>query len=103
MVRLLGNYKFDKVEIIFNSLFVKIFFSEPFRAVTAADTDTTTTTLTQQHRYRDLLVVIILVAVPKGTANRQIIGISYIATQTRKSLVKGERFIRAVWMAEMMP
>ena len=27
----------------------------------------------------------------------QIIGISYIATQTRKSLVKGERFIRAVW------
>ena len=28
--------------------------------------------------------------------------ISYSATQTRKSLVKGERFIRAVWMAEMM-
>ena len=38
----------------------------------------------------------------EGTANRQIIGISYAATQTRKSLVKGERFIRAVWMAEMM-
>ena len=47
-------------------------------------------------------IEIILVAVPEGTANRQIIGISYIATQTRKSLVKGERFIRAVWMAEMM-
>ena len=47
--------------------------------------------------------MIILVAVPEGTANRQIIGISYNATQTRKSLVKGERFIRAVWMAEMMP
>ena len=46
--------------------------------------------------------MIILVAVPEGTANRQIIGISYNATQTRKSLVKGERFIRAVWMAEMM-
>ena len=49
-----------------------------------------------------MLVVIILVAVPEGTANRQIIGISYIATQTRKSLVKGERFIRAVWIAEMI-
>ena len=46
--------------------------------------------------------MIILVAVPEGTAKRQIIDISYIATQTRKSLVKGERFIRAVWMAEMM-
>ena len=33
----------------------------------------------------------------------QIIGISYIATQTRKSLVKDERFIRAVWIAEIMP
>ena len=44
-----------------------------------------------------------LVAVPEGTAYRQIIDISYIATQTRKSLVKGERFIRSVWMAEMMP
>ena len=43
-----------------------------------------------------------LVAVPKGTAYRQIIDISYIADQTRKSLVKGERFIRSVWMAEMM-
>ena len=49
------------------------------------------------------VIEIILVAVPEGTANRQIIDISYIATQTRKSLVKGERFIRAVWMAEMMP
>ena len=44
-----------------------------------------------------------LVAVPEGTACRQIIDISYIATHTRKSLVKGERFIRSVWMAEMMP
>ena len=43
-----------------------------------------------------------LVAVPEGTAYRQIRDISYIATQTRKSLVKGERFIRSVWMAEMM-
>ena len=43
------------------------------------------------------------VAVPEGTAYRQIIVISYSATQTRKSLVKGERFIRTVWMAEMMP
>ena len=49
------------------------------------------------------MIELILVAVPEGTANRQILGISYIATQTRKSLVKGERFIRAVWMAEMMP
>ena len=44
-----------------------------------------------------------LVAVPKGTAYRQIIDISNNATHTRKSLVKGERFIRSVWMAEMMP
>ena len=43
-----------------------------------------------------------LVAVPEGTAYGQIIDISYIATHTRKSLVKGERFIRSVWMAEMM-
>ena len=43
-----------------------------------------------------------LVAVPEGTACRQIIDISYIATHTRKSLVKGERFIRSVWMGEMM-
>ena len=42
-----------------------------------------------------------LVAVPEGTAYRQIRDISYIATQTRKSLVKGERFIRSVWMAEI--
>ena len=42
----------------------------------------------------------ILVAVPEGTAYRQIIDISYIATHTRKSLVKGERFIRSVGMAE---
>ena len=49
------------------------------------------------------VIEIILVAVPEGTANRQIIDISYIATHTRKSLVKGERFIRAKWMAEMMP
>ena len=47
-----------------------------------------------------LVIELILVAVPEGTANRQILGISYIATQTRKSLVKGERFIRAVWMTE---
>ena len=49
------------------------------------------------------MLILRLVAVPEGTAYRQIIVISYIATQTRKSLVKGERFIRAVWMAEMMP
>ena len=48
------------------------------------------------------VIEIILVAVPEGTANRQIIDISYIATQTRKSLVKGERFIRSVWIAEMI-
>ena len=39
-------------------------------------------------------------AVPEGTAYREIIFISQDATQTRKSLVKGERFIRAVWMTE---
>ena len=49
------------------------------------------------------MLILRLVAVPEGTAYRQIIVISYIATQTRKSLVKGERFIRSVWMAEMMP
>ena len=48
------------------------------------------------------MLILRLVAVPEGTAYRQIIVISYIAPQTRKSLVKGERFIRAVWMAEMI-
>ena len=64
---------------------------------------TTITTYSQSiKQLKALAIEIILVAVPEGTANRQIIGISCIATQTRKSLVKGERFIRAVWMAEMM-
>ena len=47
-----------------------------------------------QQQFSPLVIELILVAVPEGTANRQILGISYIATQTRKSLVKGERFIR---------
>ena len=61
----------------------------------------------RKEKHSDVLSSIIkrlkLVAVPEGTAYRQIIDISYIATHTRKSLVKGERFIRSVWMAEMMP
>ena len=61
----------------------------------------------RKEKHSDILSSIIkrlkLVAVPEGTACRQIIDISYIATHTRKSLVKGERFIRSVWMAEMMP
>ena len=61
----------------------------------------------RKEKHSDILSSIIkrlkLVAVPEGTAYRQIIDISYIATHTRKSLVKGERFIRSVWMAEMMP
>ena len=60
----------------------------------------------RKEKHSDILSSIIkrlkLVAVPEGTAYRQIIDISYIATHTRKSLVKGERFIRSVWMAEMM-
>ena len=61
----------------------------------------------RKEKHSDILSSIIkrlkLVAVPEGTAYRQIKDISYIATHTRKSLVKGERFIRSVWMAEMMP
>ena len=57
----------------------------------------------KQNYYNNITLRLILVAVPEGTAYRQIIDISYIATHTRKSLVKGERFIRSVWMAEMMP
>ena len=61
----------------------------------------------RKEKHSDILSSIIkrlkLVAVPEGTAYRQIIDISNNATHTRKSLVKGERFIRSVWMAEMMP
>ena len=81
------------------------------KTVQTVDTNNKTTTETHSTlKYSQSIVTvesskahvieIILVAVPEGTANRQIIDISYIATQTRKSLVKGERFIRAVWMAE---
>ena len=55
------------------------------------------------NRHVTIYITFRLVAVPKGTAYRQIIDISNNATHTRKSLVKGERFIRSVWMAEMMP
>ena len=40
-------------------------------------------------------------SLPRKAACRQIEYVSGSATQTRKSLVKGERFIRSVWMAEM--
>ena len=35
------------------------------------------------------------------TSHREIEIVSVSATQTRKSLVKGERFVRSVWMAEI--
>ena len=41
-------------------------------------------------------------SLPRKAACRQIEYVSGSATQTRKSLVKGERFIRSVWMAEMI-
>ena len=40
-------------------------------------------------------------SLPRKAACRQIEYVSGSATQTRKSLVKGERFVRSVWMAEM--
>ena len=40
-------------------------------------------------------------SLPRKAACRQIEYVLGSATQTRKSLVKGERFIRSVWMAEM--
>jgi hypothetical protein len=53
-----------------------------------------------------LLILILLLnlvdCLPKKSVIEEIKVISICATQTRKSLVKGERFIRSVWMAEMM-
>jgi len=39
---------------------------------------------------------------PGKTVCREIEDVSESATHTRKSLVKGERFIRSVWMAEIL-
>ena len=39
---------------------------------------------------------------PRKTVCREIEDVSESATHTRKSLVKGERFIRYVWMAEIL-
>ena len=49
-----------------------------------------------------ILLLNLVDCLPKKSVIEEIKVISICATQTRKSLVKGERFIRSVWMAEMM-